>query len=117
MSATVAIAPFKGTPWVTQLRSRHELVKLGEGAVRIMLRVESAEQWDTIAFNVAADTPVLALKRAALAEFGLWAASADEYIVKLRGFEVFDESESVSASSARDGSTYLLAYRYRRPVR
>jgi hypothetical protein len=118
VSVAVALtSPFKGAPFVTQLRSRHAIVKLGDGAARITVRVESLEQWDTVAFDVAADTPVLALKRAALAEFGLGAVNSDEFVLKLRGIEVIDEGESVASGSARDGSSYLLAYRHRRPVR
>ena len=118
MTGALALAgPFKGSPFVTQLRSRHDVVKLGEGATRITVRVEIAEQWDTAAFDVAADTPVLALKRAALAEFGLGTVNSDEFVLKLRGIEVINEGESVVSGSARDGSSYLLAYRHRRPVR
>ena len=118
MSAAVTLAgPFQGSPFVTQLRSRHGIVKLGDGATRITVRIELAEQWDTVAFDVAADTPVLALKRAALAEFGLGSVNSDEFVLKLRGIEVVNEGESVASGSARNGSSYLLAYRHRRPVR
>lgn len=118
MSVAVALTgPFKGAPFVTQLRSRHDIVKLGDGATRIAVRVESLEQWDTVAFDVAADTPVLALKRAALSEFGLGTVNSDEFVLKLRGIEVINEGESVASGSARDGSSYLIAYRQRRPVR
>jgi len=115
--AVTVSAPFEGSPFVTQLRSRRGIVTLGDGAPRITVRVELAEQWDTVAFDVAADTPVLALKRAALAEFGLGAANSDEFVLKLRGIEVVNEGESVASGSALNGSSYLLAYRHRRPVR
>ncbi len=115
---SVALAgPFNGAPFVTQLRSRHAVVRIGGGTPRITVRVEFADQWDTVAFDVAADTPILTLKRAALAEFGFGAVNSDEYVLKLRGVEVINEGESVVSGSARDGSSYLLAYRYRRPVR
>jgi hypothetical protein len=37
--------------------------------------------------------------------------------MKLRGHEVRDEASTVSAAGARDGSTFLLTYRHRRPVK
>ena len=58
-----------------------------------------------------------ALKQAALQAFGLVDAHAADYLVKLHGAEVLGEIESIAHSGARDGSTYLLAHRLRRPVR
>ena len=81
------------------------------------LRVQLLERWDRKAFDVAPETPVATLKRDALAAFGLAEASPADYVVKLRGWEVLGEEGSVADSGARDGSTYLMAYRRRRPVR
>ena len=108
----------KAVPFVTALRSRPGIVRVGgEGTPRISVRVELPEQWDTIAFDAPADLPTLALKRDALAEFGLAHAFLEDFILKLRGFEVLDENASLAAGGARDGSTYLLTHRRRRPVR
>jgi hypothetical protein len=41
----------------------------------------------------------------------------DAFVMKLRGFEVLDESESLTKVGAVDGSIFLLTYRRRRPVR
>ena len=113
MSALAAPLPF-----VTALRSRPGVVRVGDGAgSRSTLRVTLPELWDTIAFDVLNDAPVSELKRAALAAFGLPAAAPEDYVVKLRGFEVLGESSSVAQSGARDGSTYLLTCRRRRAVR
>lgn len=105
-------------PFVTSLRSRPGIVRVGGDATsRISVRVELPEQWDTIAFDAPADFPALALKRDALTQFGLTTALPEDFVLKLRGFEVLDEHASLAAGGARDGSTYLLTHRRRRPVR
>ena len=105
-------------PFVTQLRARPGIVSVPGGAdARLTVRVELPEQWDTIACDVAGDTPVRTLKQSALAAFGLGSAIAEDYVMMVHGAEVLGEGESVAHSGARDGSTYLLTYRRRRPVR
>jgi hypothetical protein len=37
-------------------------------------------------------------------------------MVKLRGYEVLDEDAPLSSTGARDGSTFLITDRRRRPV-
>jgi hypothetical protein len=81
------------------------------------VRVHLLERWDRRAFDVPPETPVATLKRDALAAFGLGLASPSDYVVKLHGWDVLGEQGSVAESGARDGSTYLLTYRRRRPVR
>lgn len=105
-------------PFVTALRSRPGLAHVdGPGGPRITVRVSLPEQWDTIAFNVPAALAALDLKREALARFGLTGALTDDFVIKLRGFEVYDESVTLADGGALDGSTYLLTHRRRRPVR
>jgi hypothetical protein len=41
----------------------------------------------------------------------------DTLVVKLNGYEVLDEDAALSDIGAFDGSTLLLTYRRRRPVR
>ena len=107
----------RALPFVTQLRSRAGINRLDEGAAeRVVVRVQLLEQWETVAWDVASITTVAALKREALVAFGLTQAIAEDYVLKLRGIEVRDESETVPASGARDGSTYLLEDRRRRAV-
>ena len=115
---TSAVEAGRKLPFVTSLRSRPGIVAVGgPGGERIAVRVEFPDQWDTIAFDVRTDAPVIDLKRAALAAFAPRYAAPEDYVLKLRGFEVLGEAGSVAASGARDGSTYLMAYRRRRPVR
>ncbi|MCX5765908.1 MAG: hypothetical protein NTZ43_01605 [Gemmatimonadetes bacterium] len=105
-------------PFVTQLRSRVGIVSVAGGTgARLTVRVELQDQWDTVAFDVASDAPVTALKRSALAAFGLPGVPAEDYVLKLRGVEVLAEGESLEENTARDGSSFLLSHRRRRPVR
>jgi hypothetical protein len=83
----------------------------------VNLRVQLLERWDRIAVDVKPDTSVATLKRDSLAAFGLAAAQDADYVLKLRGWEVLGESRSIAESGARDGSTFLMTYRRRRPVR
>ncbi len=103
---------------VSSLRAREGILALGADlATAITVRVQMPELWDTIAVRCAEGTAVLALKRAALDAFGEHAHPVEDYVMKLRGFEVLDESAPVTVAGARDGSTFLLTYRRRRPVR
>jgi hypothetical protein len=105
-------------PFVTELRSRPGIVRLGsEGGSRITIRVELPEQWDTVAFDVRVDTRVSELMQVALSQFGLGKEMPEEFVLKLRGFDVRGENATVADSGARDGSTFLLTWRRRRPVR
>jgi len=104
-------------PFVTALRSRPGMIRVGDGAARMTVRVQLEERWETLAFDTASDSPVLALKHAALAHFGQADVPAEDFVLKLRGVEILDEHESLAAATARDGSTFLLAFRRRRPVR
>ncbi len=104
-------------PFVTALRSRPGIVRVGDGGSRITVRIELQERWETVAFDVSSDSPVLALKQAALSRFGVSDVPAEDFVLKLRGVEITDEHASLADATARDGSSFLLAYRRRRPVR
>lgn len=104
-------------PFVTELRTQGDSVVLGNGADVLHLRVQAAELWETLRVNAAASTAVAEVKNAALERFYPDGASANEFVVKVRGFEILDENESLAESGIRDGSTLLIAHRRRRPVR
>ena len=105
-------------PFVTQLRSRPGVVRLGaDGQPHITLRVQLLESWDAVRLETPPAEPVTSLKRAALAALRPEDQVADAYVLKLNGFEVLDENVSVAETGATDGSTFLLTYRRRRPVR
>ena len=105
-------------PFVAQLRSRPGVVRLGaEGQPHITLRVQLAEAWDTVRVETPANESVAAVKAAALRALRPNDDPADAFVLKLNGFEVLDENVSVAESGASNGSTFLLSYRRRRPVR
>jgi hypothetical protein len=106
-------------PFVTTLRTpRAKVAEVGApGGERITLRVQFEALWDAIAASVRTDEPVMTLVDAILTRMGLGHASQADFIVKLRGWEVKNTEVSVAEAGARDGSTFLVAYRYRRPIR
>ena len=106
------------TPFVSQLRSRPGVIRVGaDGQPRITIRVQLAEAWDTVRIETAPTEPVGVVKAEALAALRPNQEPADAFVVKLNGFEVLDENVSVADSGATNGSTFLLSYRRRRPVR
>lgn len=108
-------------PFVVQLRSRPGVSVLpgaGESGSEVLhLRVEMPEVWDVARIDASPAEPVLAVKVHALAALYPKAKSHEDFVIKLRGNEIFDESVSVADAGARDGSTFLLTHRKRRPVR
>jgi hypothetical protein len=81
------------------------------------LRVELPEVWDTVRVDASAQEPVLAVKVHALQALAPEALFQDDYVMKLSGVEVLDETESLQSAGAKDGSIFLLTHRRRRPVR
>jgi len=105
-------------PFVSRLRARPGTVRLAaDGEPTLMLRVQSADQWDALRVEIAPSVPVIELKARAIAELQGDGERPEDYVLKLHGFEVLDESAGVAATGARSGSTFLLAHRLRRPVR
>ncbi len=103
---------------VNVLRARPGTLALGAdvpGAITV--RVQMPELWDTLAVRCAPGTSVLALKQAALDAFIPEHMPTADFVMKLRGFEMLDEGQPLEAAGAREGSTFLLTYRHRRPVR
>jgi hypothetical protein len=106
-------------PFVTALRTpRGAVLRVGaEGGDRITVRVQFEALWDAIAVDVRADEPVATLVLAALARFGQGHVPLSDFVTKLHGWEVKDAAATVASCGARNGSTFLVAYRLRRPVR
>jgi hypothetical protein len=103
---------------LSSLRARPGVLALGTQTDNaITVRVQLPELWDTLAVRCAPDTSVRALKQAALDAFMPYHQPTADFVMKLRGFEVLDESAPLTVAGARDGSTFLLTYRFRRPVR
>ena len=105
-------------PFVSELRTSDDVIVIagGDGAV-LHLRAQAAELWDTLRVDAPESATVASVKNAALDKFYPDGVSAAEFVVKLRGFEILDENESLAASGVRNGSTLLLSRRRRRPVK
>jgi hypothetical protein len=105
-------------PFVTSLRSRKSTIHLAEAGVNaITIRVEMPEVWDVVAIVVSPNEPVVAVKIRALQALFPEAVHHEDFVVKLRGWEVLDEATSLAGAGAIDGSILLLTHRRRRPVR
>ena len=105
-------------PFVSELRVAPEVISVGGGDGAVMhLRVQAAELWDALRVDAPASATVASVKKAALEKFFPSGVNTDEFVAKLRGFEVLDEGASLESAGIRDGSTILLARRRRRPVK
>jgi len=104
-------------PFVSTLRTSGGTIPVGAPcASPITIRVEVPERWDVALISAAPTASVSEVKRAALRSVSP-EDEADDYVIKLRGFEVLDESVTLADAGARDGSIFLLTHRRRRPVR
>jgi hypothetical protein len=114
-----AAAPVAGKePFVSQLRTGPEVLRLGDGTEpSIAIRVEIPEVWDAVRVETPLTEPVLAVKLRALDVLYPDADFHDQFVTKFRGFEVRDENVSIGSIGAVNGSTLLLTFRRRRPVR
>ena len=105
-------------PFVTRLRTNGELIRLGSGDEPVIhIRVQVAELWDSIRIDAPPSESVISVKRAALDALYPDGIDPEEYVVRLHGFEILDESASLGAAGVRDGSILLLVKRRRQPVR
>lgn len=104
-------------PFVSGIRTRGAALKLGTGAgPTLHLRVQLLEAWDAIRVEADPARTVGDLKRLAFGALLPGAPDATEYVVKLNGFEILDEDAPLSSTGARNGSTFLVSDRRRRPV-
>ncbi|MFL5489254.1 MAG: hypothetical protein ACJ8AJ_12315 [Gemmatimonadaceae bacterium] len=105
------------TPFVSGLRTRGEPFRLGApSAGTLKLRAQVLEAWDAIRIDADPSASVRTLKQLALRELYPDVRHEDEYVVKLNGFEVLDEDAPISSTAAKNGSTFLITDRRRRPV-
>jgi hypothetical protein len=105
-------------PFVTGLRSRASTIRLSpDGVDMVTIRVEMPEVWDVVRIAVALSEPVLTVKVRALAALFPEAQMHEDFVVKLRGWEILDEVTSLADAGVIDGSILLLTHRRRRAVR
>ena len=106
------------TAFVSQLRTNRPPIIMDpaeEGTVTI--RVEVSDLWETVRVVADPNDSVLEVKQRVVSEFWPTHGFLDEFVLKLRGWEILDESEPLTKAGVVDGSIVLLAYRRRRPVR
>lgn len=105
-------------PFVTTLRSRPSVIRLWtEGTPHITIRVEMPDVWDVVRVEVPPTDQVLEVKTRALEALYPEYNAIDDFIVKFRGWEILDETQSLANAGVVDGSILLLTFRRRRPVR
>lgn len=104
-------------PFVSSLRTRGEPIRLGSPSGEVMnLRVQVLEAWDAIRIDASPSASVRSLKELALRELYPDTAPDEEFVAKLNGLEILDEDAPISSTAARNGSTFLITDRRRRPV-
>ena len=105
--------------FVNTLRARRDTIRVGtaSGDGSLTLRAQVPEVWDTVRLTAAPGESVLAVKRAALAALLPETTADEDFVVKLNGFEVLDENASLTDAGAREGSTLLITYRRKRPIK
>lgn len=105
--------------FVNTLRNQGAPLRLngsGQGGNLLRVRAQVLEAWDAIRVDADPSASVRSLKELALRELYPDPAHAVDFMVKLRGYEVLDEDAPLSSTGARDGSTFLITDRRRRPV-
>ena len=103
--------------FVSQLRSARPPIALASGGDTLAFRVQALELWDAIRITARPDATVAEVKQRAVAAFFPDEPHPEDFVLKLRGWEMLDERETISAAGIAEGSTVLLTYRRRRPVR
>ena len=105
-------------PFVTSIRTSGEIVRLASGDEPVLhIRVQAADLWDSVRVDAPPTEPVISVKRAALNALYPDGIDADEFVVRLRGFEILDEPRSLAEAGVSNGSILLLVSRRRRPIR
>jgi hypothetical protein len=105
-------------PFVTTLRSRKRTLRLApQGQKGITIRFEMPDVWDVVRIEVLPGDQVLEVKKYALEALYPDYNVIDDFIVKLRGWEILDETQSLTDAGVVDGSILLVTFRRRRPVR
>jgi hypothetical protein len=104
-------------PFATQLRANRDPIALAEpGSDAITFRVQASDVWETVRVISASNTPVTEVKRHVVARL-YPNQGVDDFVLKLHGWEMLDERETLASAGVVNGSILLLAIRRRRPVR
>jgi hypothetical protein len=106
-------------PFVQQLRASRPPIVMpaaGMSGEAINFRIEASDIWDTVRVSAAASAKVFEVKRAVAQSF-FPNDHVGDFVLKLRGWEILDETASLSDAGIGNGSIVLIAYRRRRAVR
>jgi hypothetical protein len=82
----------------------------------LRLRVMVQDAWDEVPLDLSSAASLGDLKRAAL-EATKVTRDPDDYVLKFRGFELFDESRSLADAGLVPNGAVIVLPRRRRPVR
>lgn len=105
-------------PYSTTLRARGLIeIAAKDAAGALRLRVELPENWDVVGVVAMPTEPVVSLKVRALEVLAPQADFHEDYVLKLRGWEVLDENATLADAGAVDGSIFLLTLRRKTPIR
>lgn len=104
--------------FVKQLRSKRPPLDLAPaGPDTVSFRVQVAELWDAVKVTARPSMPVGELKQRALEVFFPGEAFSADYVLKLRGWEMLDDTAPIGQSGVGPGAIVLLSQRRRRPIR
>jgi hypothetical protein len=104
--------------FVKQLRSRRPPLELATaGSDTVSFRVQVAELWDAVQVTASPSMIVGDLKQRALEVFFPGESFAADYVLKLRGWEMLDETAPIGQSGVGPGAIVLVSQRRRRPIR
>ena len=105
-------------PFVTQLRVPATAIMLAPtGGAVITIRVQLLEAWDAVKVIADPSTSVATVKARALAVLAPDVPLPGDVVTKLGGFEIRDEAKSLHDAGVQDGSTLLLHFRRRQPIK
>ena len=105
-------------PFATQLRARPDTIRLGmHDQPTVTIRVEMPAVWDTVRLQAPPTDTVETVKKRALEALFPQAQYHEDFVMKLAGWEILNEHESLAAAGVKDGAILLLMHRRRRPLR
>lgn len=105
-------------PFVTQLRVPAEALSLAPaGADAITIRVQLLEAWDAVKVVAEPGASVATVKARVLSVLAPDVPLPGDVVTKLGGFEIRDEALSLRDAGVQDGSTLLLHFRRRQPIK
>jgi hypothetical protein len=103
--------------FATQLRSNRAPIFVASGPTAITIRVEASDIWETVRVTALPITAVSEVKQRVVASLFAEGEHPDDFVLKLKGWEMLDPRATLAEAGVVDGSILLLAYRRRRPVR